>query len=393
MTIISPGSTIGILGGGQLGRMTALAARAMGYRIHVLDPDAECSASPVADRCISAAFDDVDAARELARHCGVVTLEIEQIATEAIEAASAYAPARPSATLVHVVQDRARQKLWLQSGGFPVGPYKLVQRMEDIAAAVSAYGDCFIKSCRGGYDGRSQLRLGAAAKAAEAWRALGERDAVAEQALDLAGELSVMVARRAAGDMTTFPAAMNHHERQALAWSTMPAPLSKRLLDRATEIGRGIAAAIELEGLMAIELFLTKKGELLVNELAPRPHNSFHATERACVTSQFEQLTRAICDLPLGDTSVLRPTAIVNLFGDLWVGDNGQPPDFAPALDVPGVRLHLYGKRGARAGRKMGHLSAIGGSPLDALQCARDAAARIGAVTEPVPETLREFNA
>jgi 5-(carboxyamino)imidazole ribonucleotide synthase len=162
-------------------------------------------------------------------------------------------------------------------------------------------------------------------------------------------------------------------------------------LDRAAEIGRGIATALDLEGLLAIEFFLTEKGEILVNELAPRPHNSFHATERGCVTSQFEQLTRAVCDVPLGDVSLLRPAAIVNVFGDLW-SDN-RTPDFSPALDVPGVRLHLYGKPGPRPGRKMGHLSAIGGSALDALDCARDAAARIGAVTEPLPESLRPFMA
>jgi 5-(carboxyamino)imidazole ribonucleotide synthase len=387
--LIAPGATIGILGGGQLGRMTALAARAMGYRIHVLDPDPDCAAAPVSDRCLAARFDDVEAALELARHCDVVTLEIEQVATSVIDAARTYAPTRPGADVIGIVQDRARQKAWLEKNAFPVGPYRAVNGADDITGAARSFGDSFVKSCRGGYDGRSQVRVSGAASAVDAWRALGERPAIAERALPLAGELSVMVARRPGGDITVFPAALNHHERQVLAWSVTPAPLDKTIVARAAEIGRGIATQIGIEGLIAVELFLTTSGELFVNELAPRPHNSFHATERACVTSQFEQLARAVCDLPLGDVSVVRPAAIVNLFGDLWRGDSA--PDFARALSDPIVRLHLYGKPGARPGRKMGHLSAIGGSALDALASAREAAGRIGASTEPMPETLRAF--
>lgn len=385
--MIAPGGTIGILGGGQLGRMTALAARAMGYHIHVLDPEPECAAAPVADRAIAARFDDVEAARELARHCDVVTLEIEQIATAVIEAVSAYAPARPGATLVGIVQDRARQKAWLSQNGFPVGPYRVVHSANDLTALETS--DVFVKSCRGGYDGRSQIRVSDASHVADAWRALGGRPAVAEAALDLAGELSIMIARRPSGETSVFPAALNHHERQVLAWSIIPAPLNRTLLTRATEVALGIAEAIGLEGVMAVEMFLTMDGELLVNELAPRPHNSFHATERACVTSQFEQLTRAACDLPLGDASTVTPAAIVNLFGDLWAG--GRAPDLADTLRDRGVRLHLYGKTGARPGRKMGHLSAIGASPLEALSSARQAAQRVGAVTEPLPPSLSAF--
>jgi 5-(carboxyamino)imidazole ribonucleotide synthase len=386
---ILPGASIGFLGGGQLGRMTALAARAMGYRIHVLDPDPDCSASPVADRCVTARFDDVDAARELARHCDVVTLEIEQIATAVLEAAGAYAPTRPGARLIGIVQDRARQKNWLEQNGYPVGPYRLINNAGDIAAAARAFGKCVVKSCRGGYDGRSQLRIADAGQASESWRVLGERPAIAEQALQLAGELSVLVARRPGGDMRVYPAALNHHERQVLAWSIIPAPLNATLVTRAAEIGESIAETIGIEGLIAVEMFLTESGELFVNELAPRPHNSYHASERSCVTSQFEQLTRAVCDLPLGDASVVRPGAIVNLFGDLW--KDGSAPDFTAALTDPVIRLHLYGKAGARPGRKMGHLSAIGGSALDALASAREAARRVGALTEPVPSSLREF--
>jgi 5-(carboxyamino)imidazole ribonucleotide synthase len=378
-----------MLGGGQLGRMTALAARSMGYSVHVLDPDADCATAPVADRVVAAKFDDVDAARDLARNCDVITLEIEQIATSVIEAAATYAPARPGAELVGIVQDRARQKAWLSKNGFPLGEHRVVSSAQDVAAALSAYGDAFIKSCRGGYDGRSQVRAGKSADAASVWRALGERPAVAERGLALAAELSVLIARRPNGDVAVFPVALNHHERQILAWSVIPAPLPPELLKRANEIGRGIAEQIGLEGLLAIEMFLTTAGDLFVNELAPRPHNSYHASERACATSQFEQLTRAICDLPLGDTRVVEPAAIVNLFGEIWPSSNGGAPDFGAALTSTGVRLHLYGKRGARKGRKMGHLSAIGGSPAEALRIARAAGARVGAVTEAPPDSLR----
>jgi 5-(carboxyamino)imidazole ribonucleotide synthase len=212
---------------------------------------------------------------------------------------------------------------------------------------------------------------------------------VAEPALELAGELSVMVARRPGGASCVFPVALNHHERQVLAWSVTPAPLPAAITKRAVEVGRGIADAMAIEGLLAVELFLSGAGEILVNELAPRPHNSFHATERACVTSQFEQLTRAVCDWPLGDVGIVRPTAIVNVFGDIWKNDT--PPDLSPALSDSSVRAHLYGKRGARAGRKMGHLSAVGGSALDALTAARAAARRIGVETEELPSAIRSL--
>jgi 5-(carboxyamino)imidazole ribonucleotide synthase len=387
--VIQPPATIGILGGGQLGRMTAMAARSMGFRIHVLDPDANCSAAPVADRVVAAKFDDVDAARELARHCDVITLEIEQIATSVIDAAAAYAPARPGSSLVGIVQDRAAQKRWLRTNGFPLGDYREVASQADVQSALDGFGEIFLKASRGGYDGRSQVRSRDLPNAGELWKAVGGRAAVAEKALPLAGELSVMVARRPSGDTVVFPPALNHHERQILSWSVIPAPLSGKILARAEEIGRGIAAAIGLEGVLAVEMFLTTGGDVMVNELAPRPHNSFHATERGCVTSQFEQLARAVCDLPLGDTSIVRPAAIVNLFGELW--SNGHPPDFGAALGDRSVRLHLYGKAGARRGRKMGHLSAIGGSALDALAAARAAGERVGAVTEPLPESLAGF--
>jgi 5-(carboxyamino)imidazole ribonucleotide synthase len=377
MSPIPPGSTIGILGGGQLGRMTAMAARTLGYSVHVLDPDANCAASPVADRVVAAPFDDADAAADLARACDVVTLEIEHLGVDALAAAERHAPVRPSPDILAMVQDRAAQKRWLAANGYPIGAYREIRRASDLEAAARELGPLFVKASRGGYDGRSQARVAKPAEAAAAWTSLAERHSVAEEALQLQAELSVMVARRPSGEVRAYPAALNHHERQILAWSVIPAPLPHRVTAEADEIARGIAENLALEGILAVEMFLLANGTLLVNELAPRPHNSYHETEVACSTSQFEQIVRAVCDLPLGDPTVLRPGAIYNLFGDLW--EHG-PPKFESALSKPGVRVHLYGKRGARAGRKMGHLSAVGSSPEDALERVRAAAVAVGAV-------------
>lgn len=375
MAPILPGATIGFLGGGQLGRMAAMAARTMGYDVHALDPDPACPAKPVVDRLVTARFDDVEAAGELARYCDVVTLEIEQIATAGLEAAARHAPVRPSASVIGIVQDRARQKRWLSDNGFPLGPYADVSDAATLHDAVRRFGPTIVKACHGGYDGRSQVPVLSLAEVHEAWDALGHRASVAEQRLDLESELSVMVARSPSGQTVAYPPALNYHERQVLAWSVLPAPLPPEVVARAVEVARGIAEAIELVGLLGVEMFVTTDGRLLVNELAPRPHNSYHESEVACSTSQFEQLVRAICDLPLGDVRVLRPAAIVNLFGDLWL--DGELPHFDAALELPGVRLHLYGKKVARPGRKMGHLSAIGDTPEDALRRAREAFAHV----------------
>jgi 5-(carboxyamino)imidazole ribonucleotide synthase len=374
MPAIPPGSTIGILGGGQLGRMTAMAARTLGFQVHVMDPDPACAASAVADRVVAGKFDDADAAGDLARHCDVVTLEIEQIGPAALAAAARHRPLRPGAHIVEMVQDRARQKEWLASNGFPVGAYRDVMNADELAAAAAALGPLFVKACHGGYDGRSQVRVAEVSAAAGAWSALAGRRSVAEQALDLEAELSVLVARRPSGEIRVYPPALNVHERQILAWSVLPAPLPAGVTQAAQQLAQRIAEACALEGILAVELFLLRDGTLLVNELAPRPHNSFHETEVACSTSQFEQLVRAVCDLPLGDTRALRPGAIVNLFGELWLHGS---PSFEAALAHSGVRVHLYGKRGAREGQKMGHLSAIGETAEEALERARAALASL----------------
>lgn len=381
MSLIAPGSTIGILGGGQLGRMTAMAARTLGYRVHVLDPDAECAASPVADRVVAAKFSDADAAADLARNCDVVTLEIEQIGVDALAAATRHAPVRPSPAILGVIQDRSKQKHWLAQHGFPIGPYRDVTSAPELADAARAFegasGGLFVKANHGGYDGRSQARMTSVADAEATWASLGGRPAVAEQGLALANEISVMVARRPSGETRVYPPSLNFHERQILAWSVIPAPLSNSIKHRAQELARDIADAFALEGILAVEMFILDDETLLVNELAPRPHNSFHQTEVACVTSQFEQLVRAVCDLPLGDPRVVRPGAIFNLFGELW---RDGAPRFELALAQPDVRLHLYGKRGPRDGRKMGHLSATGDTPEDALNQVLAGAAALGAL-------------
>jgi 5-(carboxyamino)imidazole ribonucleotide synthase len=234
----------------------------------------------------------------------------------------------------------------------------VVRTASECTNAVRELGPSIAKTCVGGYDGRGQQRVEREADAHAAWTSLRADRLVVERRVDIEVEVSVLVARRPGGADAVFPVAMNHHENGVLAWSVIPAPIDPALSRRATELGRGVAAALGIEGLLAVEMFVLRDGSLLVNELAPRPHNTFHATERGSVTSQFEQCVRAACDLPLGDPSSIQPAAIVNLLGDVWLGPT--PPDLARALGVPATRLHLYGKREARAGRKMGHLSAVG---------------------------------
>jgi 5-(carboxyamino)imidazole ribonucleotide synthase len=382
VSAILPGSTIGILGGGQLGRMMAMAARSLGYRIQVMDPDPSCPARFVVDACFEGGWDDARAAADLARGCDVVTLEIEQVSLACLEAAKKYAPVRPGPALMGIVQDRIQQKNWLVERGFPVGAYRAIESESDLAEAVATLdGKLFVKSARGGYDGRSQVKIGFgdATTAAEAWKLLGERPCVAEQAVDLDKEISVMVARAPSGETKSFASAMNHHKNQILAWSVIPSSIRAEMEAQAQAIACSIANEFELQGLLAVEMFVTKSGELLVNELAPRPHNSYHDSERACITSQFEQAIRAVCDLPLGDVSVVQPAAIANLLGDLWFEADGTPrePRFDAALAVLGVRLHLYEKHSARKGRKMGHLSAVGATPDEAVEGVLEALAKL----------------
>jgi 5-(carboxyamino)imidazole ribonucleotide synthase len=383
-----PGSTIGIFGGGQLGRMMAMSARAMGYRILVLDPDPGCPARFVVDGCIEAAWDDSRGAAMLARGCDVVTLEIEQIGEHSMASAATFCPVRPSGAMLAVIQNRVEQKNWLVKHGFPVGDFRAVRTLDETRAAIAELGGrCFCKSATGGYDGRGQGKVGFGAEPGAvteeeirgAWEALGEGPGVVEKAIDLEREISVMVARSPSGEVKVFPAAWNHHENQILVWSVIPAAIPLELEAKARALAGEIADTFNLEGLLAVEMFVTKAGELLINELAPRPHNSYHQSERACVTSQFEQAIRAVCDLPLGDVDLVQPAAIVNLLGDLWLNPDGSPREvrFDRALAVPGVRLHLYEKLKPRKARKMGHLSAIGQTADEAVEAVLKAKAAL----------------
>jgi 5-(carboxyamino)imidazole ribonucleotide synthase len=374
LSAITQGSTIGILGGGQLGRMTAMAARSMGYRVQVMDPDPSCPARFVVDACFVGSWDDAKAASDLARGSDVITLEIEQISIASLEAAERHAPVRPSKEILAMVQDRIRQKNWLRDQGFPVGPYRAIYSEADLAVAMVELGDrIYLKRAQGGYDGRGQVKL-EGTDAGVAWRALGEQPCVAEQAFDLQSEISVMVARNPSGEVVAYPAATNHHEQQILVWSALPSSIPAWLEAQAQELATGMARQLGLEGLLAVEMFVTEGDGLFVNELAPRPHNSYHASERCCVTSQFEQAVRAVCDLPLGDVRIVRPAAIANLLGDLWLGGE---PRFARALAVPEVSLHLYEKHTARAGRKMGHLSATADTAEEAVARVLEAKSRL----------------
>ncbi len=374
---ILPGSTIGILGGGQLGRMMALSARSLGYRIACLDPDPHCGAHYVVEEHVVARFDDVLAAEWLASKSQVVTLEIEKIGLDALEAVERRAPLRPGAHVLGIVQDRAKQRAWLQSQGFPQGAHGSASGADELRTLLAKLGGkAFVKAARGGYDGRGQYETKTPEDANKAWEYLGAEVVVAEEALTLEFELSVMVARNVDGHTAVFPASYNHHIDRILAWSVLPGAIDERISAKAQEIAVSIANTIGCVGLLATEFFVTSDGRILVNELAPRPHNSFHATEAACATSQFEQAVRAVCNLPLGSTEVVRPTAMANLLGDLWVDHKGVPP-FERLLSLPGVRLFLYGKDDARRGRKMGHILASAGSPDAARALVEEAVRRL----------------
>lgn len=366
MTPILPGATIGFLGGGQLGRMTAFAARSMGYDIQVLDPDPNCAARALASKVITAQFNDVAAAVDLAKGCDVITLEIEQISAAVLDAAAEHAPVRPGRAPVYIIQDRLRQKNWLRHNNFPVGDFREANSGQDISNAVTEMGASIAKSCHGGYDGRGQVRINTAADGEKTWELLGGKECIVEQHLDITLELSVLVARRPGGETIVYPASRNHHTHGVLTWAVIPAVLPAQVLNDAEALAPAIATSLGIVGLLAVEFFYTADGRLLINELAPRPHNTYHHTERACGASQFEQLVRAVCDLPFGSTEVIAPSAMINLLGEVWL--QSEAPHITQTLAVPAIRLHLYGKTSAREGRKMGHLTATGATPEEALQ-------------------------
>lgn len=364
--VLLPGAVIGVLGGGQLGRMLAMAARSCGYRIKVLDPDPLCSARFVSDECICADFEDEQAIKRLAQCVDLVTLEREAIPIESLQVVAQHVPLRPAWDVIQLIQDRGRQKQWLQDHGFPCAAFRVAGSVLELSQAIQALGShCFVKTTRGGYDGRSQCIAERCEDAERIFSELGKDAVVVEQAIPLKQELSVLVARSISGQLVVFPVSSNQHQDRILTWSVLPAQnASGSMLRQARDLAVSIAESLCIEGLLAVELFVTTDNALLINELAPRPHNTFHSTERATSISQFEQHIRAVCGLPLGDVGVIRPTAIRNLLGDLWL--HNRTPDLYQALQVPTVRVHLYGKQMPRPGRKMGHLSAVGDSPEEA---------------------------
>lgn len=359
-----PGSTIGMLGGGQLGRMSLLAGRRMGYRFVVLDPQPDCAAAPVADECVSAPFDDVDAARRLAGMVDVVTLEFENIPARTVAAIEDVCPVRPGRQVLHVCQNRQREKAFLRDSGFPCAPFAVVESSDQLRSAVAEIGvPAVIKTADFGYDGKGQRKITADTDLAAAWDEFDGRTAVVEKWIHFEGEYSVICARNAAGDVRSFPVSANGHRNHILHQSTVPCGLSDALCDEARQLGEAIATKLDVVGLLAVELFLCN-GRWLVNELAPRPHNSGHYSFDACLTSQFEQHIRAVAGIPLGDPGFLRPVSMVNLLGDLWT--DGKAPDWNVILRHPRAKLHLYGKGAARAGRKMGHFCVFADDPREA---------------------------
>jgi 5-(carboxyamino)imidazole ribonucleotide synthase len=357
MHSVLPGSTIGVLGSGQLGRMFAIAARRMGYRVHTLSPDEDSPTGQVADVEITASYDDLDAVRDFARGVSVVTYEFENVPLATAEAAAEMAPVRPAGRVLHITQQRLREKTFLSGAGLPVAPYRPIRSLAELHTALGEIGlPAVLKSAGFGYDGKGQFKLTSAEQAGQAWNAVGRAEAVLEGFIDFEREVSVVAARGMDGTFAQYGVIENAHSRHILDVSLSPACVSKQVAQQAVEMARTVLEKLEVVGVLCVEFFLCPDGKLLINELAPRPHNSGHLTFDACVTSQFEQQLRAVCGLPLGSTELLRPAAMANLLGDLW--EKGEP-NWSAALAMPEVKLHLYGKLEPRPGRKMGHLTAL----------------------------------
>ncbi|MCB9896540.1 MAG: 5-(carboxyamino)imidazole ribonucleotide synthase [Planctomycetes bacterium] len=377
---ILPGAVLGVLGGGQLGRMFTLAARRMGYRVTVFAPDDDTPAGQIAYREIRASYDDLDAVGRFAREVAAVTFEFENVPAATAEAAARHAPVRPAGSLLHTTQDRAREKRALAAHGLPTTAFAEIVSADDLSPAAARTGlPAVLKTSAWGYDGKGQRRVASLDALADAWRALGEAPAVLERLVSFAAELSVVGTRGADGEIALYEPVLNRHRDHVLDISLCPAPVEARVRADALSLARDVLETFDVVGVLCVELFLLADGTLLVNELAPRPHNSGHVTLDAHVTSQFEQQVRALCGLPLGSTARTVPAAATaNLLGDLWTPG---APDWARALADPGVRLHLYGKDEARPGRKMGHLTVAADTLADAER--RALAARASVVAPP----------
>jgi 5-(carboxyamino)imidazole ribonucleotide synthase len=365
---ILPGATVGVLGSGQLGRMFAIAARRLGYRVHTFSPDYDTPTGQIADVEVRAAYDDLDAVRAFASKVDVVTFEFENVSFACAEAAAQKTPVRPAGSVLHTTQHRKREKQFLARQGMPVAEFALVSSSGELRDAVARIGTpAVLKTAGFGYDGKGQTKITSDSNLDAAWVATGGRESILEGFVDFEMEVSVVAARAADGAFDHYGAVRNDHVNHILDVTSAPAAVSNEVYREAIDITRTIMEALDVVGVLCVEFFLTRSGRLIVNELAPRPHNSGHYTVDACVTSQFEQQLRAVCGLPLGSPELLRPAAMSNLLGDLW------PPRWENVLAMPDVKLHLYGKTEARPGRKMGHLTAMASRAGDAASRVRAA--------------------
>ncbi len=365
---IMPGAMLGLLGGGQLGRMFAMAAQSMGYSVTVLDPASDSPAGSLADRHLRADYLDSDALRELASTCAGVTTEFENVPAESLRTLSEHCVVSPPAGSVAIAQDRILEKQFLAANGFAVTPFAVVQDSSEVLP--QTHPELFpgiLKVSRLGYDGKGQARISNATELDTAFAGMKWGPCVLEQLLSLDNEVSVVVARGFDGEVATFPAAENRHRHGILDVSIIPARVSPEIVQNAREIAVRIAGKLDYHGVLCVEFFVLADGHLLVNEIAPRPHNSGHYTLDACITSQFEQQVRVLCGLPLGATAMQGAAVMVNLLGDLW--RRGEPK-WEEVLRHPAVKLHLYGKRAARPGRKMGHYTVLAETTEAALRLA-----------------------
>ena len=372
---ILPNSTIGVFGSGQLGRMFAIEARKMGYRVHTFSPESDTPTGQVADIETVAAYDDLYEVRLFAQSVDVVTFEFENVPSDCVQAAAEFVDVFPKGEILHTTQNRLREKTFLSTNGFPVTPFRHIKTLDDLQNAVVELGTpCVLKTAGFGYDGKGQSKIKTADDIETAFAALDGKDAVLEAFVDFEKEVSVVCARDQDGNFAHYGVIENEHANHVLDVSFAPANVSESTHNHAIEITQNIAETLDYVGTLCVEFFLTQDGKLLVNELAPRPHNSGHLTFGPCVTSQFEQQLRAVCGLPLGSTEFYRPAAMANLLGDVW--ENGEP-NWATALTDTNVKIHLYGKMEPRKGRKMGHLTAVADTASEAAQIVRAARERL----------------
>ncbi|HVE49639.1 MAG TPA: 5-(carboxyamino)imidazole ribonucleotide synthase [Casimicrobiaceae bacterium] len=370
---IPPGAWLGLLGGGQLGRMFCMAAQSLGYKVVVLDPGNHSPAGSVADQHVHADYLDRAGLARLASLCRAATTEFENVPASALEFLSRTAHVTPTAASVAIAQDRIREKNFLAEHGFGVVPFVVLESAAAAARVDAGLTPGIVKSARLGYDGKGQIRVRTPQEVSAAFVAMGKVPCVLEKFVDLACEVSIIVARTATGETTTWPVAENRHRDGILDVSIVPARIDADLAEKARDIATRVANALDYRGVLCVEMFVTSEGALLVNEIAPRPHNSGHYTIDACVTSQFEQQARILAGLPLGNPRLHECAVMVNLLGDLWLdaSDARREPDWASILSQPDVKLHLYGKGEPRRGRKMGHITCLGATLPDALRAAR----------------------